>query len=112
MVLSVAVIPTVASAEGPDIGEDTSLRVRYLFGGDLHDTQRDKLDATAIGDVKFVNDSQFGQVLDLGGTGYLQIPGEALATGVNVTENLTFAAWVNIPSWQNIKILDLSLIHI
>lgn len=26
--------------------------------------------------------------------------GEALATGVNVTENLTFATWVNIPSWQ------------
>ena len=100
MVLSVAVIPTVASAEGPDIGEDTSLRVRYLFAGDLHDTQRDKLDATAIGDIEFVNDSKFGQVLDLGGTGYLQIPGEALATGVNVTENLTFATWVNIPSWQ------------
>ncbi len=101
MIFSVFAVP-MAQAEGPDIGEDISLRVRYLFNGNFDDTQRDGLDGIPGNGsgVSFVEDDMFGTVLDLAGGGanagnYVQIPGEAFG-GTSPAESMTVTGWIYI----------------
>ena len=94
MIISVIAIPISVGAEGDD-----SLRLQYLLNEDTSDSQSGGFDATVVGDVEYVTDSKFGRVIDLGGSGYLKIPGEAFTTGKKL-DNITFATWISLPSWQ------------
>jgi hypothetical protein len=99
-------LPARAQKDGGDqfldgIGE-TALVARYLLNGTTADRSRNGHQATLHGTgATFVEDSQFGKVLSLPGTGgaYVQIPGEALA-GV---DTLSITGWVFLRStnaWQ------------
>ena len=101
MLVGLLVIPT--GADVPDIGEDINLRAHYWFNGTLDDTQRDLLHATSGGGegVTFVEDEQFGTVLDLAGGkdedgNYLVIPGRAFGGSSGDVESMTISAWINV----------------
>lgn len=98
--------PAAAQTEGGDqfldgIGE-TALVARYVLDGNTSDRSRNGFHATLRGTgAAYVEDSRFGKVLSLPGTGgaFLQIPGESLE-GV---DNLTVTGWVFLRSanpWQ------------
>ena len=83
------------------IGE-TALVARYLLDGNTADRSRNAYQATLHGTgATYVEDSQFGKVLSLPGTGgaFVQIPGESLE-GVDA---VTVTGWVFLRSanpWQ------------
>ena len=85
------------------IGE-TALVARYLLDGNTADRSRNAYQATLHGSgATYVEDSQFGKVLSLPGTGgaFVQIPGESLES----LDAVTFTAWVFLRSdnpWQRL----------
>ena len=105
--------PAAAQADGGDqfldgIGE-TALVARYVFQGNTADRSRNAYQATLHGrGATYVEDSQFGMVLSLPGSGgaCVQIPGESLE-GVDA---VTVTGWVFLRSahpWQ--RFFDFSL---
>ena len=98
--------PAVAQNDGGDqfldgIGE-TALVARYPLNGDTADRSRNSQQATLHGTgATYVEDSQFGKVLSLPGSGgaFVRIPGQAL-DGI---DTLTVTGWVFLRSdapWQ------------
>jgi DUF1680 family protein len=95
-----------AESEGGDqfldgIGE-TALAARYLLNGNTADSSRNAFQATLQGSgATYVEDTQFGRVLSLPGTGgaFLKIPGESLE-GV---DSVTVTGWIfprSAAPWQ------------
>jgi uncharacterized protein len=96
--------PATAQSDGGDqfldgIGE-TALAARYLLNGTTADRSRNGHQATLHGaGGGYVEDSQFGTVLSLPGSAFVQIPGEALE-GVDA---VSVTGWVYVRSsnpWQ------------
>ena len=98
--------PSAAQSDGGDqfldgIGE-TALVARYLLDGNMTDRSRNAFQATLRGTgATYVEDSQFGKVLSLPGTGgaFVQIPGESLEN----MDAVTVTGWVFLRSskpWQ------------
>ena len=81
------------------IGE-TALVARYLLDGDVQDWSRNDLHATQRGgNARFIEDEQFGRVLELGDGAWLEVPGSALAGA----DNVSVTGWVYLESddaWQ------------
>lgn len=76
------------------IGE-TDMVARYIFDGNAKDWSRNTLHGTPLGDVKFVHDSRFGNVLSLHGTNAaVSLPGEVLTD----LESISVSAWINLSS--------------
>ncbi|PAW95698.1 hypothetical protein CKK33_13525 [Mucilaginibacter sp. MD40] len=76
------------------IGE-TDMVARYVFDGNAKDWSRNTLHGTPQGDVKFVRDGRFGNVLSLSGTNtFIALPAEALTD----LESISITAWINLGS--------------
>ncbi len=77
------------------IGE-TALIARYIFNGNAEDRSRNTLHATLRGSgAAFVQDSRFGNVLNLPGDGsHVQLPGKAL-TG---EDTISVTGWILLNS--------------
>ncbi|WP_245221850.1 beta-L-arabinofuranosidase domain-containing protein [Pedobacter kyungheensis] len=80
------------------VGE-TAMSARYKFNGDTKDWSRNNLHGKLFGTgAKFVNDSQFGQVLSLSGEGnsFIALPAEVLTD----MESISITGWVYLRSNQ------------
>lgn len=81
------------------IGE-TGLISRYIFNGNIKDWSRNNLHATIHGaDYKYVNDSQFGQVLSLNGNQrtFISLPSTTLTS----EEAISVTGWYYLRSDKN-----------
>ena len=84
------------------IGE-TALVARYAFRGNTEDSSRNNFHATLRGAGEFIEDTRFGRVLEVAGSGaYVQLPGQAL-TG---EDTISVTGWFYLPTGATGPLFD------
>lgn len=98
-----ASVPVIAEEGGDQVLDgisESDIILRYVFDGNTNDWTRNNFHGTLNGsNSQFVDDDQFGKVLDLPGSDnhFVQIPGNALFT----VDTVSVTGWIYLESHSN-----------